>query len=279
MTDKSTDSIDLSTVRVALIGAGNMGGPVGLTMLEAGVRPENLRVANSNAESSERAASALGATAATSRAEAVSEADAVVLGVKPYQVLDLLAELRGDLPSGVLVLSLAAGATLSRMRHTLGAGAAVMRAMPNTPISVGEGAVGLMGGADVDPSHHRLAHALFSKAGVAVDITEDQVHAFIGAAGSLSAFVFLLIEAMTDEAVRLGLKRDLAAALVQQTVRGAATMLTEEGTHPAVAKNAVSSPGGTTVQGLAALEREGVRNGVAAAMAAAADASRAMTED
>src|SRR5690606_13831237 len=279
MTDTSTDSIDLSTVRVALIGAGNMGGPVGLTMLEAGVRPENLRVANSSAESSERAASALGATAATSRAEAVRDADVVVLGVKPYQVLDLLAELREDLPSGVLVLSLAAGTTLSHMRHTLGAGAAVMRAMPNTPISVGEGAVGLMGGADVDPAHHRLAHALFSKAGVAVDITEDQVHAFIGAAGSLSAFVFLLIEAMTDEAVRLGLKRDLAAALVQQTVRGAATMLTEEGTHPAVAKNAVSSPGGTTVQDLAAREREGVRNGVAAAMAAAADASRAMTED
>src|SRR5690606_41571558 len=107
MTDTSTDSIDLSTVRVALIGAGNMGGPVGLTMLEAGVRPENLRVANSSAESSERAASALGATAATSRAEAVRDADVVVLGVKPYQVLDLLAELREDLPSGVLVLSLA----------------------------------------------------------------------------------------------------------------------------------------------------------------------------
>ena len=83
---------------------------------------------------------------------------------------------------------------------------------------------------------------------------------------------------MADGAVRLGLKRDLAASLVQQTVRGAATMLTESGTHPAVAKNAVSSPGGTTVQGLAALEREGVRAGVAAAMAAAADSSRAMSK-
>src|SRR5690606_22110691 len=95
-------------------------------------------------------------------------------------------------------------------------------------------------------------------------------------AGSMPAFVFTIIEAMTDEAVRLGLKRDLAASLVQQTVRGAATMLTESGTHPAVAKNAVSSPGGTTVQGLAAPERAGVRAG-AAAMAAAADSSRAMS--
>ena len=278
MTDTSTGTLDLTSVRVALIGAGNMGGPVGRTMLDAGVRPENLQVVNSSAESSERAADELGATAAASRTEAVREADVVVLGVKPYQILDLAAELRDDLPAGAIVLSLAAGITLAQIQEALSEDTSVVRAMPNTPISVGEGAVGLMRGDAVSDEEHALVHALFSRAGVAVDITEEQVHAFIGAAGSLSAFVFAIIEAMTDEAVRLGLKRDLAASLVQQTVRGAATMLTESGTHPAVAKNGVSSPGGTTVQGLAALEREGVRSGVAAAMAAAADASRAMTK-
>ena len=278
MTDTSTGTIDLSSVRIALIGAGNMGGPVGRTMLDAGVRPENLQVVNSSLKSSERAASELGAIAAASRAEAVRDADVVVLGVKPYQILDLAAELRDDLPEGAVVLSLAAGITLAQLEEALPPGTAAARAMPNTPISVGEGAVGLMRGDAVADAQHELLHALFSRAGVAVDITEEQVHAFIGAAGSLSAFVFAIIEAMTDEAVRLGLKRDLAAALVQQTVRGAATMLAESGMHPAVAKNGVSSPGGTTVQGLAALEREGVRSGVAAAMAAAADASRAMTQ-
>ena len=278
MTDTSTGTLDLTSVRVALVGAGNMGGPVGRTMLDAGVRPENLQVVNSSAESSERAAEELGATAAASRTEAVREADVVVLGVKPYQILDLVAELRDDLPAGAIVLSLAAGINLAQIQEALSEDTSVMRAMPNTPISVGEGAVGLMRGDAVSDEEHALVHALFSRAGVAVDITEEQVHAFIGAAGSLSAFVFAIIEAMTDEAVRLGLKRDLAASLVQQTVRGAATMLTESGTHPAVAKNGVSSPGGTTVQGLAALEREGVRSGVAAAMSAAADASRAMTK-
>jgi pyrroline-5-carboxylate reductase len=283
--DRTVDSTadtagpDLADVRVALIGAGNMGGPVGRTMLVAGVRPEHLRIANSSAASSERAAEELGATAAGSRAEAIEGADVVVLGVKPYQILDLVAELRDDLPAGAVVLSLAAGTTLAQIQGALPAGAAVARAMPNTPLSVGEGAVGLMRGDAVTDAQHALLHALFSRAGVAVDITEAQVHAFIGAAGSLSAFVFTIIEAMTDEAVRLGLKRDLASTLVQQTVRGAATMLTESGIHPAVAKNGVSSPGGTTVQGLAALEREGVRAGVASAMAAAAEASRAMTED
>ncbi|MGP5053903.1 pyrroline-5-carboxylate reductase [Brachybacterium paraconglomeratum] len=278
MTDTSTDSIDLSAVRVALIGAGNMGGPVGCTMRDAGVRPGNLRIANSSPASSERAAEELGATAVASRAEAIEGADVVVLGVKPYQILDLVAELRDDLPEGAVVLSLAAGTTLAQIQDALPSGTAVARAMPNTPISVGEGAVGLMRGGTVSDEQHALLHALFSSAGVAVDITEEQVHAFIGTAGSMPAFVFTLIEAMTDEAVRLGLKRDLAASLVQQTVRGAATLLTESGTHPAVAKNAVSSPGGTTVQGLAVLEREGVRAGVAAAMAAAADSSRAMSK-
>src|SRR5699024_7856716 len=130
----------------------------------------------------------------------------------------------------------------------------------------------------VTAAQRELVHALFSHAGVAVDITEDQVHAFIGAAGSLAGFAFVLIEAMTEEAIRQGLKRDLADSLVQQTLRGAATMLLESGQHPAVAKSAVCSPGGTTAEGYAALEREGVRAGLAAAMDAAARRSRELSE-
>ena len=275
----AADGPDLGALQVVVIGAGNMGGPVARTMLDAGVRPDRLRIANTSPESSRRAAEALGAAAAESRGDALAEADVVVLGVKPYQILDLAAELREQIPADAVVISLAAGITLAQLEEALPEGRAVVRAMPNTPISVGEGAVGLMRGSAVTDEQHRLVHALFSRAGVAVDITEEQVHAFIGAAGSLSAFVFAIIEAMTDEAVRLGLKRDLASTLIQQTVRGAATMLSENGIHPAVAKNGVSSPGGTTVEGLAALERAGMRAGVAAAMSAAAQKSREMTQD
>ncbi|ATG54074.1 pyrroline-5-carboxylate reductase [Brachybacterium ginsengisoli] len=276
-TFSDASSPDLSGVRVALIGAGNMGGPVGRAMLAAGVDPANLHVANSSRASSERAAEELGATAA-SRQEAIQEADVVVLGVKPYQILDLVAELGHDLPKDAVVLSLAAGITLSRIQDALPAGAAVVRAMPNTPISVGEGAVGLMRGDAVDDERHQLVHDLLSRAGVVVDITEDQVHAFIAAAGSLAGFAFAIIEAMTEEAVRQGLKRDLADSLVQQTMRGAATMLLESGMHPAVAKAGVCSPGGTTAEGYAAFEREGVRAGLAATMAAAAARSRELTD-
>ncbi|APX32787.1 pyrroline-5-carboxylate reductase [Brachybacterium sp. P6-10-X1] len=267
---------DLTQLRVAVIGAGNMGGPVVRAFLAAGVRPGKLAIVNSTPASSERAAEELGAIAA-SRAEALEGADVVVLGVKPYQILELAAEIREQLPAGALVISLAAGIALSQIEDALPAGLSVERAMPNTPISVGEGAVGLMRGSSVTDEQHALTRTLFSRAGVAVDITEEQVHAFIAAAGSLPGFVFSILEAMSDEAVRLGLKRDLADSLVQQTVRGAATMLMESGVHAAVAKNGVSSPGGTTVQGLSVLEREGVRPGVAAAMAAAARTSREMT--
>lgn len=268
---------DLSALRVAVIGAGNMGGPVARTVLAAGVSPQSLAIANSTAASSERAAQELGARAAT-REQALTDADVVVLGVKPHHILELLAESRTQIPADAAVISLAAGITLEQIEKALPAGQPVLRAMPNTPVSVGEGAVGLMRGHHVDDRTHALAHALFARAGVAVDITEDQVHAFIGAAGSLSGFVFYAIEAMTDEAVRLGLSQELASTLVQQTVRGAATMLIEDGTHPALARNGVASPGGTTVQGYAALDRAAVRAGLASAMDAAATHSRKMTE-
>ena len=270
---------DLPAVRVAVIGAGNMGGPVARTMRAAGVQAEHLLIANSSQASSERAADELGATAASSRAEALATADVVVLGVKPYQILDLAADLRAELPAGAVVISLAAGITLAQIEQALPEAAAVVRAMPNTPISVGEGAVGLMRGSAVTDAQHELVHALFARAGVVVDITEEQVHAFIAAAGSLAGFGFAIIEAMTEEAVRQGLTRDLADALVQQTLRGAATMLLESGMHPAVAKAGVCSPGGTTAEGYAAFEREGVRAGLAATMAAAADKSRQMAGD
>ncbi|MDN5898718.1 MAG: pyrroline-5-carboxylate reductase [Brachybacterium sp.] len=271
------DAPDLAAVRVAVIGAGNMGGPVAATLIEAGVRPGHLQIANTSSDSSRRAAEEVGATAADSRDEALAQADVVVLGVKPYQILDLVTELRDRIPADAVVISLAAGITLAQLEDALGEGRAVLRAMPNTPISVGEGAVGLMRGSAVTDAQHQLIHALFARAGVAVDITEDQVHAFIGAAGSLAGFAFAIIEAMTEEAVRQGLTRDLDDSLVQQTMRGAATMLLDSGVHPAVAKAGVCSPGGTTAEGYAALEREGVRAGLAAAMDAAARRSRELT--
>lgn len=267
----------LADLTVTVLGAGNMGGAVVTAIRAAGLPAEQLLVVNSSRESSERAARELDATAAD-RTDAVARADVLILGVKPYQILDMIAEVRDDLASDAVVVSLAAGTTLEAIESALPEGQAVVRAMPNTPISVGEGAVGLMYGTAASDAVRERARALFAAAGYVADITEDQVHAFIGAAGSMPAFVFALIEASTDEAVRQGLKRELASALVQHTVRGAATMLLETGTHPALARNAVTSPGGTTAQGLAELARQSAGPALAAAMQAAAETSRRMAE-
>lgn len=266
---------EIGQIRVTVIGAGNMGGPVVKTLLRSGVAAEHVAVVNSSEASSQRAADALGVTTRPME-EALRGADVVVLGVKPYQILDLLDSIRDQLSPSTIVISLAAGVTNAHIADHLPSNQPLVRAMPNTPIAVGEGAVGLMASPTLSAEQHSLVSRLFATAGVVVDMTEDQVHAFIGAAGSAPAFVFTVIEAMTDEAVRQGLKRDLAQKLVVQTVIGAGAMLKETRDHPAVARQAVTSPGGTTAHGNAAMERTGVRAGLAEAMRAAADFSRTM---
>lgn len=274
---QGADAPDLSSLRVAVIGAGNMGGPVATCMIRAGVPGEQVLIVNSTPESSQRAADDLGARAADSREEALAGADVIVLGVKPYQIIDLLGEVGDAVGQDAVVLSLAAGVTLEAMENALPNGTAVVRAMPNTPIGIGEGVVALMSGSSVSAEQETLVRALFAEAGAVEEITEAQVHAVIGAAGSAPAFAYYAMEAMIEEAVRQGLKRPVATRLVAQTLRGAATMVLETGEHPAVLRSNVSSPGGTTVQGIAALDREGVRTGLAAAMEAAARSSKELS--
>lgn len=283
--DLTSADQSLAGLTVAVLGAGNMGGAVVRAIRAAGVAAEQLLIVNSSPESSQRAAEQLDATAAADRADAVARADALVLGVKPYQILDVLAEVRDDLRPDALVISLAAGTTLAAMQEVLPAGQPLVRAMPNTPVGIGEGAVGLMfpaasgTGSGTDGAVKERARALFSAAGLVAEITEQQVHAFVGAAGSMPAFAFALIESAIDEAVRQGLKRDLATQLVVRTIRGSTGLLLDGDLHPALARNAVTSPGGTTAQGLAALAAEGAGPALAAAMETAADASRKMAGD
>lgn len=265
----------LDRAHVLVIGAGNMGGPVVRALLRSGISPENLMVRNSSEESSQRAAEELGTTTRPI-AEALPGADLVVLGVKPYQVLDVCDDIADGLRPDAIVVSLAAGVTLAQLAEHLPEGQPLLRVMPNTPVGVGEGAAALMPAPSLTDAQDAWIRTALAGAGTVVTITEDQVHAFIGAAGSGVAYVFTVVEAMIDEAVRLGLKRPLAEQIVVQTVIGAGTMLRETGTHPAIARNNVCSPGGTTALGVAELERGGLRATLGRAMEAAADTSRRM---
>lgn len=267
--------VDLDRLTLVVLGAGNMGGAFIRAALAAGVRPQSTLVVNSTEESSRRAAEALGVRPGA--LEDIARADVLVLGIKPYQFDTALPRVREHLDAGTLVISLAAGVSLERLAAQLPGCELLTRAMPNTPMAVGEGVTALMHASTVPAAERETARALLAASGVVEEVREDQVHAVIGAAGSAPAFVFYIMEAMIDEAVRQGLTRELATRMVEQTVRGAATLVLESGEHPALARAAVSSPGGTTAEGVAALDRAGVRAGIAAAMDAAAAKSRAMT--
>lgn len=280
----------LSSTTVLVLGAGAMGTAVATAALAAGISPNRLLVLNQSPESSARAAEHVGGTSAYDAAPAtgtdaakratdvrdwaVAEADVIILGVKPYQLASVLPPVAESLGEDTLILSLAAGATLERLQALLGGHRAVIRAMPNTPVAVGAGVVALMAPPELERSFLDLARALVDDSADVIEIDESQVHAEIAAAGSAPAFFFLVAEAMIDEAVSQGLRRDAATAMVVQTMLGSATLLKERGQLPAEARYQVTSPGGTTARGVAALESSGLRSAFARAMRETAERSR-----
>jgi pyrroline-5-carboxylate reductase len=208
-----------------------------------------------------------------SPAWAAADADVVVIAVKPGDVSTALEACAPILPDHALVLSIAAGVTLADVEA--GAGdRPVVRAMPNTGALVGRGAAAVAAGARADESHLELAEKVLGAVGTVVRVPEDQLDAVTGLSGSGPAYVFLFAEAMTEAGVLVGLPRATAAALVRQTLLGAATLLDETGESPEALRAAVTSPGGTTAAGLQVLEAHGVRAAILDAVEAATNRSK-----
>ncbi len=197
----------------------------------------------------------------------------VVLAVKPQQLRGVLADLRGDLGPEKLILSIVAGATLETLAQALGH-QRVVRIMPNTPCQVGASASAFSCGEAATRADADTVSRLFSSVGKVFELRESLLDAVTGLSGSGPAFVCLVIEALADGGVRAGLPRDVAQTLAAQTVLGTAQMVLETGRHPGQLKDDVASPGGTTIAGLHALERAGVRGGLMDAVLAAAERAR-----
>jgi pyrroline-5-carboxylate reductase len=201
--------------------------------------------------------------------------DVLILAVKPQVLPAVLSELKAVVQAKHLVISIAAGITIQSLAEGLGATVRLIRVMPNTPCLVGASATGYSPGTTATPEDAELVGKLFGAVGKAYRVTEPLLNAVTGLSGSGPAYVYMLIEAMADGGVRCGLPRDVALALAAQTVMGAAKMTLETGQHPAVLKDAVTSPGGTTIAGLQVLERAAFR---AAAIDAVEAASRRAEE-
>lgn len=261
-----------STVSVGFLGAGQMATALAGGWAKAGL----LDVARSLASdpyptAREKFQAATGVKTTASNRDVAAACDVLVLAVKPQMMAALLAEVRDAIPAGKLVVSIAAGVTLKALADGLGAGVPVVRVMPNTPCLVGASASGYTPGPAATAAHVELVGSLFGAVGKAVRVTEPQLDAVTGLSGSGPAFVYAFIEALADGGVRMGLPRDVALALAAQTVLGSAQMVLQTGQHPGALKDAVASPGGTTIAGLHALERAAFR-------AAAMDAVEAATK-
>ena len=198
-----------------------------------------------------------------------AEADVLILAVKPQQMSGVLAEVGPTLTSSRLVVSIAAGMRLDTLAAGLGPRARLIRVMPNTPCLVGQSASGYSLGAGATEADAELVAELLAAVGRAFRVDEKLLDAVTGLSGSGPAFVYLIIEALSDGGVRMGLPREVALQLAAQTVRGAAEMVLTSGEHPAVLKDRVASPGGTTIAGLQALEAGSLRGTLMAAVEAA----------
>jgi pyrroline-5-carboxylate reductase len=199
----------------------------------------------------------------------VERSEVIVLAVKPQSMAQVLSQIACLVTPGHLVISIAAGIPISSLAEHLGADRRIVRVMPNTPALLGVGASAYALGSAVHAADEALVRSFLESVGRAVCVPESMLDAVTGLSGSGPAFVYLMIEALSDGGVRVGLPRDTATMLAAQTVMGAARMVLETGLHPGVLKDQVTSPGGTTIAGLHALERGGVRGSLIDAVEAA----------
>ncbi len=257
------------SLRIGFLGAGRMATALAKSWLRAGlVRADGCRASDPLASAREVFTTQTGCPAGADNRAVAAASDVLVLAVKPQSMAALMEEIH-PLVKDRLVVSIAAGITLRQLAAGLGANCRLVRVMPNTPCLIGASASGYSPGDNAAAEDIALVDRLLSAVGVAFRLPEQLLDAVTGLSGSGPAFVYLMIEALSDGGVRVGLPRDVATALAAQTVLGAAKMVLETQTHPGVLKDMVASPGGTTIAGLHALERGGVRGALMDAVEAA----------
>ncbi|HEY8900801.1 MAG TPA: pyrroline-5-carboxylate reductase [Chthoniobacterales bacterium] len=260
-------------MKIASLGAGRMASALVRGLVQAGVcAPTDLAVADVVPAAREKLASDLGGRAFATNAEAVADTDVVLLCVKPNDVVAAL-DACGNGLAGKLLISIATGWSIAALTAHA-SGARVIRAMPNTPAQVGAGATAYAADTTATEADRELAGRILGSVGLAVAVPEKLLDAVTGLSGSGPAYVFLVMEALSDGGVAAGLPRALATQLAAQTVLGAARLAVETGEHPALLREAVTSPGGTTAAALGVLEAAAVRSAFADAVNAAAERSR-----
>mmetsp|Transcript_14321 Transcript_14321/g.20262 ORF Transcript_14321/g.20262 Transcript_14321/m.20262 type:complete len:320 (+) Transcript_14321:29-988(+) len=267
-------SIAMVDNSLGFIGAGTMATALVKGFIRSGVaNPGQIIVSDKHPATLERMR-AEGVCASSNNLEVVSLSSVVILAVKPDIMSTILKEISHSINAEThLIISIAAGVTLDSIESLLPEFTRVVRVMPNTPCLVNETAAGFALGKNATEKDRDLVQKLMGSVGYACEVKENQLDAVTGLSGSGPAYVFLLIEAMADGGVRMGLPRDIALKLAAQTVKGAGAMVLSTGQHPGALKDAVSSPGGTTIAAIESLEKAGFRGAAMNAVITAAKKS------
>ncbi|MGA3179288.1 MAG: pyrroline-5-carboxylate reductase [Verrucomicrobiota bacterium] len=262
-------------LNIGFLGAGKMAAALARGFISAGLAMPGEILAGDPAAAARTAfARETGARTTSSNVEVAKFASLLILAVKPACVNDLLAELRGAIAARHLIISIAAGVTIAQLERGLGAGLRVIRVMPNTAALIGASASAYSRGKMATPADGALTERLFGSVGMIIELKETLLDAVTGLSGSGPAYVCVIIEALSDGGVAAGLPREVAAKLATQTVMGAARMVLETGLHPGALKDMVTSPGGTTIEGLHELEKGKIRAVLMSAVRAATEKSK-----
>ena len=255
---------------IGFIGAGRMAQALARGFVEAGlVAAASIRASDPFEGAREAFAELVPGSQTSDNNAGVVKSDVIFLAVKPQQMESVLGEISEQIDASQLVVSIAAGVRLSKLAAGLGEACRLVRVMPNTPCLVGQSASAYCLGGEATPEDGQLVSQLLSAVGVAFELPEEQLDAVTGLSGSGPAFVCVMIEALTEGGVKMGLSEEVASALAVATIRGTGALIQESGDSPVTVRERVSSPGGTTLAGLAALEEHKMRSAVIAAVDAA----------
>lgn len=265
--------------KVAVIGGGKMGSIIAKGLIDRKiVVAGNITVTDIDTARLKFLRSSLKVRAMTDNQKAVTEADVVILAVKPQNMAATLQEIKPSIDKSKVVISIAAGITTKFIEKSLGGKVRVVRVMPNTPALVGEGAAAVATGRFAKTNDVKLTHAIFNAVGISVEVKEKLMDAVTGLSGSGPAYFFLIIEALIEAGMNTGLSRELAKKLAAQTMQGAARLCMHSDKEPAELREMVTSPNGTTFAGLKVLEEKNIRGTLVSAVQAAANRSRELAK-
>src|SRR3981081_308512 len=250
----------LADKRLAVLGTGKLGGILLRAYLKQGLfTPKNVTATVKHAEKAASLAEEFGASVTTDNRKAVRGADIVLLGLKPQVVGEVLREIAPELSEKTMVISVAASVPTSYIEQHAGAKVPVIRAMPNTPPDRGCGLTGICRGSHAAAQHLEIARTMFDAVGRTVVVDEKNMDAVTGLSASGPAFAYIILESLAEAGVKVGLARDVSTLLAAQTMKGAASVVLETGDHPALLKDAVTTPAGCTIDGILELEEGKLR--------------------